>query len=187
MMKNLLLLFTVFVFTFTVFSQSKVKKTKINKKPTLAQLMVSDVKKLTPIQKDIYLNTLKKLDGADTEFAINKNKQTYFLNIQKAQTYFLNNTEKLPHNTLAAGFGLLMLNYEDASVLFNLYSIKQSSENNSIEFTDEQTIQLGEIQKRYKDLLLISDMDGLLDPEIISTIYVSAMSLKKGMYSYLEK
>lgn len=188
-MKKLLLLFFVsfaLVFGVTAQSKSKTKKTtQINKKPSLAQQMLADVKKLTKEQKDIYLTTLKKIDAADAEFAINKNALTFFSNMEKAENYFLENTSKLPEDMLSAGFGLLMLNYIDASVLIKLGAIRSTEK--TINFSEKETEALGEMFKRYKDLNLVSDLDDLLDEDTVSKIYASAISLKNGMYSYFEK
>lgn len=182
MKKLLILLLILFTSTF-VFAQSKGKSKK--SKPTTAIIMLQNVKKLTTNQKSIYLNTLKRLDAADTEFAINKDGNTYFSNVLKAQVFFVENNAKVPEGKLKEGFNLLLLNYLDSITLIK-FSMIRSNNGGSIKLTDDEITNLGEIQRRYSRLIGIGINDDLLHPDIVEKIYSSALSLKKGMYSFFD-
>lgn len=175
-------LIIILLFSCAAFGQTK--KTPVKHELTTGEVIRNDIKKLTPEQKDVYLKLLKKLDGADAEFFINKNAFNYSKGIQDAFEFFDDNSKDYENSTLNSAISLMLLNYVDASILIRLGAIREKD--GYVELSDAQKENLGEMQRRYDRLLNLGTAVDLLDSENVSKILASAINLKTGMRSFFE-
>ena len=192
-MKKILLLQVALIFLFctvvstTTLGQRKTKPQRPKKSkpaPSPANDVFADAKTLTAKEKEYVLKILKALDGSDAIFSTSLDPYRFKNSLERVIKMTEDADKELHKGMFRDALMLTTLAYLDFGVLVSLGATRHTQ--GKVEITDDQAENLGEMKRRYSEILNIQYNEDLLDEDNVAKLYRHAMKLKEGLYLALK-
>jgi hypothetical protein len=164
--------------------RTRVRRSTPPSTPSQTDDILADAKKLTAAEKKYCLTILKALDGSDVIITTTNDPYRFKDSLKRVIPMTESADKQLHKGKVRDALTLTTLAYLDFGVLISLGATRHTQ--GTIELTDEQAESLGEMKRRYGNILSIGQAEDLLDPNNVAKLYRHAINLKEALYAALK-